>query len=69
MNISPTRCLSLALLLTMVACGGGGGSSAPPSQPVPTISAQVLMNTGFEQTSPIVWQGDTSVIYPNQDAT
>ena len=36
----PIRCLTLAAVLTFLACGGGGGSSTPPPAPstAPTIS-------------------------------
>jgi len=39
---------------------GGTATSATPY----TVSTaiQVLMNTGFEQASPLIWQGDTSII-------
>lgn len=37
---TPMRCLSLAALVTLAACGGGGGSSTPPPpSAVPAISA------------------------------
>jgi len=63
MNRLPIRCLPFAALITFLACGGGGGSSTPmPAPPPPVSTIQVLMNTDFEQTSPIIWKGDTGVI-------
>jgi hypothetical protein len=60
MNLSPIRFLAFLGLLTFVACGGGGGGSTPvPPSP---SGIQVLMNGGFEQASPIIWQGDTGII-------
>lgn len=65
------RFVSFALsgcLATLISCGGGGGGGttstpAPTPTPTPTPSGtQVLLNTGFEQTSPLAWQGDTGVI-------
>ena len=48
----------------------GGTATSSSSYTVGQLtSAQVLMNTGFEQTSPIIWQGDTGVIYPIQNTT
>ncbi|WP_306590314.1 IPT/TIG domain-containing protein [Geothrix sp. 21YS21S-4] len=42
----------------------GGTAAAATAYTVPTTPSgiQVLMNTGFEQTSPIVWQGNTGII-------
>ncbi len=55
---------------TVTATNLGGSTTATLSITViASFSAQVLMNGGFEQTTPIIWQGDTGVIYANQDTT
>lgn len=39
-----------------------GGTATSSSPYVIGIPIQVLMNTGFEQASPIIWRGDTGII-------
>lgn len=67
MGLSFFRSLTFLILVALFACGGGGGSSPPPPVPTtPTLSGpvQVLLNTGFELASPLIWQGDTGIIQP-----
>ncbi len=60
--------LTLAGLLTSLACGGGGGGSTPSPTPTPTptpgAGTQVLLNGSFDASSPVAWKGDTGVIQP-----
>ncbi|MDP1831209.1 MAG: IPT/TIG domain-containing protein [Geothrix sp.] len=66
MHLPPIRSFSFLALLSLVACGGGGTSTPPPPPPPPPpivgTPIQVLMNTGFEQATPVIWQGDTGII-------
>lgn len=39
-----------------------GGTAVSPTPYVVVSGLQVLMNTGFEQASPLIWQGDTGII-------
>ena len=72
MGLSFFRSVTFLFLVPLFACGGGGGSSSSSSSPPPPVLTtptvggpiQVLMNTGFEQASPLVWQGDTGIIQP-----
>ncbi|NWJ40706.1 MAG: hypothetical protein HXX12_07020 [Geothrix sp.] len=44
-----------------VTSGGGMATSAAYTVNL-SVQAQVMMNTGFEATTPIIWQGDTAII-------
>ncbi|HJV91153.1 MAG TPA: IPT/TIG domain-containing protein [Holophagaceae bacterium] len=61
--LSPATLLGSASLIVSLACGGGGGGSTSPTPP-PATGTQVLLNGGFELTSPMAWKGDTGVIQP-----
>ncbi|MBI1754448.1 MAG: hypothetical protein HY014_02285 [Acidobacteria bacterium] len=68
MHLPTMRCLAVLSLLALAACGGGGGGSSssntPPTPPPASYTAQVLINAGFESSSPMAWQGDTGIIQP-----
>ena len=49
-------------VITITSPGGTGTSSAYTFSS--TTQAQVILNTGFESTTPLAWQGDTAVIQP-----
>jgi hypothetical protein len=62
--ITGTPTTPTATLTYMVTATNLGGSTSAPLTITVTASssAQVLMNGGFEQTTPIIWQGDTGII-------
>ena len=45
-----------------VTTSAGSGSSSAYTIAAPSPQAQVLLNTGFESSAPMAWQGDTGVI-------
>lgn len=53
---------------TITVTTGGGIATSTAYTVNSSVQIQVLMNTGFEATAPIIWGGDTGVIYTNLDA-
>jgi len=64
MKPAPIRSIAFLILLSTVACREGGSPTPPPAPPGLAAPIQVLMNTDFEQASPLVWRGDTGIIQP-----
>ena len=61
-QIQATAPVSPSAGLITVTSPAGSGSSTAYTIAAPVPQAQALLNTGFESSTPLAWQGDTGVI-------